>query len=167
MATGVILSLPHFMRGNGEIIIFGIIACVITICVFYAWLDNISKSLQLLSRKNESLSCLMIAIIWIPVLTFCLIPIGAVSDQWDMAEVGIVLTFFSAPITLLIETIAIIVKKHRLKKLLSQWEEAENKIKKEFYNAPATSVDSIIQENEELKERIEELEGRIEELEDR
>ena len=167
MATGVILSLPHFMRGNGEIIIFGIIACVITIAVFYAWLGNICKSIQLLSQKNEGPSCLLIAIIWIPILTFCLIAIGAASDQWDMAEVGIVLTFFSAPVTLLIETIVIIVKKQRLKKLLAQWEETENKIKKEFYNAPATSVDSLIQENEELKERIEELEGRIEELEDR
>ncbi|MBE6322325.1 MAG: hypothetical protein E7073_04820 [Bacteroidales bacterium] len=167
MATGVILSLPHFMRGNGEIIIFGIIACVITIAVFYAWLSNICKSIQLLSQKNEGPSCLLIAIIWIPILTFCLIAIGAASDQWDMAEVGIVLTFFSAPVTLLIETIVIIVKKQRLKKLLAQWEEAKQQIEKATEIRTPIDVNGLVEENEDLKTRIEELEGRIEELEDR
>lgn len=156
MATGVILSLPHFMSGNGEIIIFGIIACVITIGVFYAWLENISKSI------NEGMSCLLIAIIWIPILTFCLIPIGAASNQWDMVEVGIILTFFSAPITLLIETIAIIVKKRKLKKLLSKWEDAEKKLR----NMP-TKEQILMDENRRLKSQIDELQDQVDELQER
>ncbi|MBQ3896084.1 MAG: hypothetical protein II734_03165, partial [Paludibacteraceae bacterium] len=96
-----------------------------------------------------------------------LIAIGAASDQWDMAEVGIVLTFFSAPVTLLIETIVIIVKKQRLKKLLAQWEEAKQQIEKATEIRTPIDVNGLVEENEDLKTRIEELEGRIEELEDR
>ncbi|MBO6005512.1 MAG: hypothetical protein J6P49_01445 [Paludibacteraceae bacterium] len=108
------------------------------------------------------MSCLLIAIIWIPILTFCLIPIGAASNQWDMVEVGIILTFFSAPITLLIETIAIIVKKRKLKKLLSKWEDAEKKLR----NMP-TKEQILMDENRRLKSQIDELQDQVDELQER